>query len=172
MGAKEFARLKKSLTKAGVWRCGATDPKNGKMGKDAFPLAKGRSYILGNQFRWRVDHWESGSARGRLLIAYHLGKQNYLAFLSVERGPKEYAIILCLEYHADHPGWHVHTGTGPIREFAVGCARQRIFGIRIPRKGRYHRLGRGYEMSPIVAQNIAYKAFRIVDATATEDLFL
>lgn len=178
MGARQFARLKKHVAQAGTWRCGATEAK-GKMSKESFPLSKGRAFQLGNLWHWRVDLWEAGSMKGRLLIAYHLGKENYLAWLSIERGPKEYAVVLCLEYHGDHPGWHVHTGTGPVKDFAVGCTRQRILGIRKPRKGDYHRPRRAADgalvtasgMGQITAQNIAYRAFRIVDATANKDLF-
>lgn len=178
MQARQFASAKKTITQAGTWRCGATDSK-GKMGKEAFPLSKGRSFMLGNQWHWRVDHWTTGAASGRLLIAYHLGKGNYLAMISLERGPKEYAVIACLEFHGDHDGWHVHSGSAPINEFAVNCTRQRILGIRKPPKGGYHRPRRagdgtvidGFGMSQITATNVAYRAFRIVDTVGTEDLF-
>ena len=141
------------------------------MGKDSFPLSKTRRVQLGNEWYWRVDHWEAGALRGRLLIAYHLGKGNYVAWLSLERGPKEHAVVLCLEYHGDHPGWHVHTGRGDVRQFATGCTRQRILGIRIPSKGRYHRLRRGYAMGPMEARNIAYRAYRIGGPSEVKDLF-
>src|SRR5690606_22845231 len=119
-----------------------------------------------------VDEWAAGQLRGYLLIAYHLGKQNYLASLSLARGPKEYAIIFSLENHGDHPGWHVHTAAAPgIYDFATGCTRQRIWGIRLPGKGRYHRFRKGFDMGPIEARNIAYKAFRIDDASESGDLF-
>jgi hypothetical protein len=178
MWARQFVRTPKTITQAGNWRCGALDPK-GKMGKDQFPLAKGRSFQLGNQWHWRVDHWSAGTANGRLLIAYHLGKGNYLAWASLERGPKEFAVIACLEFHGDHDGWHIHSGPAPIDEFATGCTRQRILGIRNPRKGGYHRPRRaidgtvidGFGMSPITAQNVAYRAFRVVIAVGTEGLF-
>lgn len=177
MDARQFARREKKITQAGAWRCGATDAK-GKMGKDAFPLSRGRSFQLGNSWHWRVDHWEAGGIAGRLLIAYHLGKGNYLAWLSIERGPKEYAVALCLEYHGDHEGWHIHTASGPVNEFAVGCTRHRILGIRNPRKGVYHR-SRAVGgtvitpdgIGPIAARNIACRAFRIVDAVVIEGLF-
>lgn len=178
MRARQFVRTPKTISQAGTWRCGATDSK-GKMGKDAFPLSKGRSFQLGNQWHWRVDHWASGAASGRLLIGYHLGKGNYLAYISLERGPKEYAILVCLEFHGDHDGWHVHSSSQPVSEFAVGTTRQRIFGIRRPPKGGYHRPRRandgtvvdGFMMGQITAQNIAYRAFRIVNAVGFEDLF-
>jgi hypothetical protein len=149
------------------------------MGKDSFPLSKRSSFQLGNQWHWRVDHWSAGILTGRLLIAYHLGKGNYLAWISIEQEPKEFAVIACLEFHGDHDGWHVHSGSATIAEFATGCSRQRIFGIRNPRKGGYHRQRRapdgtaidGFGMSPITAQNIAYKAFRIVISGGKDGLF-
>lgn len=149
------------------------------MTRDAFPLSKRSSFQLGNQWHWRVDHWQAGSARGRLLIAYHLGKGNYLAWISLERSPSDFSVIACLEFHGDHDGWHVHSGTGAIADFATGCTRQRSLGIRIPRKGGYHRkrtagsgaLVDGIAMSQITAQNIAYRAFRVVIGAETEGLF-
>lgn len=178
MQARQFAKLPKTITQAGTWRCGATDSK-GKMGKDAFPLSKGRSFQLGNQWHWRVDHWTAGSASGRLLIAYNLGKGNYIAYISIERRPKEFTVVICLEFHGDHDGWHVHSGSAAINDFAVGCTRQRILGIRKPPKGGYHRtryasdgtVVDGFSMSQITAKNIAYRVFRIVDAVETEGLF-
>lgn len=178
MRVRQFARTPKVITQAGNWRCGALDSK-GKMGKESFPLSKRFSFQLGNQWHWRVDHWSAGSAKGRLLIAYHLGKGNYLAWISLERGPKDFAVIACLEFHGDHDGWHIHSSDSPIYDFATGCTRQRNLGIRNPPKGGYHRPGRaadgtvidGSGMSQITAQNIAYRAFRIVNASETEGLF-
>ena len=178
MQVRQFVRSKKIITQAGSWRCGATNPKE-KMGKDAFPLSKGRSFMLGNQWHWKVDQWSSDAGAGRLLMAYQLAKGNYLAFISIERGPKEYAIIVCLEYHGDHDGWHIHSGKGAVKEFAVGCTRQRIFGIRKPPKGAYSRPRKlnggsvidGFGMSQITAQNIAYKAFRVVNDMESGELF-
>lgn len=179
MQARKLAQLPKVITDAGKWRCGETDAK-GKMGKDAFPLARGRSFQLGKQWHWRVDRWKAGDLVGRLLVAYHLGKGNYLAYLSIERTPKEHTVVVCLEFHGDHDGWHIHSGSGAISDFATGCTRQRILGIRKPRKGSYHRVRRaadgtvidGFAMSQLTAQNIAYQAFRIVDSgTEMEGLF-
>lgn len=179
MRARQFVNTPKNITHAGKWRCGAVDSKQGKMSKDSFPLSKRFAFQLGNQWHWRVDHWEAGSASGRLLIAYHLGKGNYLAWISLEHGPNDFTVVACLEFHGDHDGWHVHTGLAAIDEFATGCTRQRNLGIRIPRKGGYHRPRKtrggsvldGFNMSQITAQNIAYRAFRVVIGVETEGLF-
>lgn len=34
----------------------------GENGKEAFPLARGRPFQLGNQWNWRLDQWAAGSA--------------------------------------------------------------------------------------------------------------
>jgi hypothetical protein len=177
MNVRQFVRSNKVITQAGNWRCAVNNPKE-KMGKESFPLAKGRSFVLGNQWYWKLDQWSSVAHNGRLLIAYNLVKGNYLAYISVQTVSKEYAIIVCLEYHGDHDGWHVHSGSGAVKDFAVGCTRQRFFGIRKPSKGAYSRPRKlhgviidGLGMSQITAQNIAYKAFRVVNDIEHEGLF-
>lgn len=163
MHIRAFMRLPKSITKAGEWKCGALKPQQ-KMTKTSFLLAPRRPFILGNDWHWRIDDLQCGPYAGRLLIAYHLGKGNYLGWLAVERVPGEWAVVACLEYHGDHPGWHVHTKNDELKNFATGCTRQRVSGIRIPRKGSYHR-DRGYDMGPLAAVNTAYRAFRVTGTT-------
>lgn len=159
MQTKTFIRLPKSITKAGEWKCGALNPKH-KMSKGAFPVGTKRSFQLGNQWYWRVDILQCGPFPGRLLTAYHLGKENYIAWLAIERAPGEHTVVGCFEHHFDHDGWHWHSKCCPINELASGCTRQRQTGARIPRKGGFHRV-RGYDMGPQEAVNLAYKAFRI-----------
>ncbi|WP_106638672.1 hypothetical protein [Allosphingosinicella vermicomposti] len=165
MEIRAFLKTPKVLTKAGQWKCGALDTKQ-RMSKTAFPLARKRSFILGNQWWWKLDHYQCGAISGRILIAFHLEKANYIAYLAVERGPEELAIVVCLEHHFDHGSWHWHTKCAELSDFATGATRQRPGGIRIPPKGGYNRV-RAYEMGHIEAVNRAYKAFRVADGAAS-----
>jgi hypothetical protein len=170
MHVKAFVRLPKSISKAGEWKCGALHS-NQRMTKTSFRLGPRRPFMLGNQWYWRVDQLKCGPYAGRLLIAYHLGKPSYIAWLAIERAPGDWAVVVCLEYHADHPGWHIHTKNAELKDFATGCTRQRISGIRIPGKRSYYR-DRGYDMGPQAAVNIAYRAFRITGPSPAQEALL
>lgn len=129
------------------------------MGPKAFAFGSRKPFQLGNRWWWRVDHLDCGGVEGRLLIAYNLEKENYLAWLAVERGDQR-VIAACLEFHGDHPGWHYHTLCGDLGDLQAGVTRQRNEGIRIPGKSRYHRRTK-YDMGPQEAVNRAYKAFNV-----------
>jgi hypothetical protein len=159
---RALLKAPKAITKAGAWKCGALDAKQ-KMPKGALPMARKRSFQLGNQWWWKLDHFECGSITGRILIAYHLEKSNYIAYLAIERGLDEFAVVACLEHHFDHGSWHWHTKCADLSDFATGATRQRNEGIRIPNKSSYNRI-RPYEMGHMEAVNRAYKAFRVADA--------
>ena len=130
------------------------------MGPHSFDFGARNPFQLGNQWWWRVDKlsWSDGS--GKLLTAYHLANENYLAWLAVERGTGEHVIVGCLEFHGTHPGWHFHSRCDDMSQFRAGVQRQRNGGIRIPAKGRYHRQT-DYGMGPQEAINRAYQAFNV-----------
>lgn len=151
MEIRAFLKAPKAIAKAGAWKCGALDAKQ-NMPKSALPLARNRSFILGNQWWWKLDHYECGAISGRMLIAYHLEKANYIAYLTVERGPNELAVVACLEHHFDHGSWHWHTKCAELNDFATGTTRHRNEGIRIPNKSGYNR-PRPYEMGHMEAVN-------------------
>jgi hypothetical protein len=159
MRTKAFIMLPKAISRAGKWHCGALEAK-GKMTKTSFPFGARNPFILGNQWHWRVDELICGSVPGRLLIAYHLAKENYLAWLTVEIVPGEHRVVACLEHHSTHGSYHIHTKCGELADFRPGCSRQRNEGIRIPAKGGYNR-ERGYDMGPQEAINRAYATFRV-----------
>lgn len=129
------------------------------MGPKAFDFGGRKPFQLGSRWHWRVDHLDCGGVSARLLIAYRLESENYLAWLSIERGP-EHVIVACLEFHGDHPGWHYHTRCGELSELQSGVQRQRREGTRLPGNYRYHRQTE-YGMGPQEAINRAYKAFNV-----------
>ena len=158
MHIRHLIRAPKAMTKVGHWNCGAINPKQ-KMGPKAFDLGGRRPFQLGNRWWWRVDHLECGGGSGRLLIAYHLENENYLAWLAMDRD-SDVAIAACLEFHGTHPGWHYHVRCADLSDLRGGVQRQRNEGIRIPGKGRYHRQTQ-FGMGPQEAVNRAYRAFNV-----------
>jgi len=161
MQIQRFLLSSKTITKAGDWRSGADGNANDRrMTKRSFPLDNKRGYILGNQWWWRVDELDCGGVTGRLLVAYRQDKPNYQAWLSIERSPGSHTVVACLEYHGDHPGWHIHSKCAPLADFDAKTSRQRNKGIRIPAKRAYHR-SCVYEMSHQEATNRAYRTFRV-----------
>jgi hypothetical protein len=155
---RKIIKAPKQITKAGEWKCGALNPKH-KMGPQSFNFGGPNPFQLGNQWWWRVDHLSWLGGVGRVLTAYHLANENYLAWLAMERG-KDHVIVGCLEFHGTHPGWHFHSRCDDVNEFRAGAQRQRNGGIRIPAKGRYHRQ-MIYGMGPQEALNRAYAAFNV-----------
>lgn len=153
-----FVKLQKRVEKAGTWKCGALDPK-GKMGPKAFDFGSRRPFILGRKWHWRVDELDCAGMKARLLIAYELGDEKYLAWLSLKR-ESDTVIVACYEFHGDHPGWHFHARCCSINDLQPGLQRQRDGGKRLPKGGNYHR-DLSYEMSPIEAINRAYRAFNV-----------
>lgn len=105
MTLRALIRKPKTITDVGEWKAG-------KMPKTAFPLSKARHYRLGDGWRWRVIHFESDGGDFRLLIALHEGKQNACALLGEVIGDDNTKVIVALETHSTHPGWHVHANCG------------------------------------------------------------
>lgn len=110
------ARVRKTVTASGGW-------KSGKMSKSEFPLSKNNSFRLGSGWDWCVHELESALTPMRLLIAYHAGKHEYLAWLAIT-SPTDQGLIARLEYHASHLGWHVHLKPNDLDKLAWGVVKQ------------------------------------------------
>ena len=158
MNIRRLIRVPKSVVTPGKWKCAAVDPQQ-KMGPKAFDFGSRRPFQIGKNWWWRVDKLDCNGTPGKLLIAFHLEKENYLAWLMISRDGSP-VVAACLEHHGTHPGWHYHSRCGSIAEFMPNVQRQRNEGVRIPRSDRYHR-PRAYRMSQLEAINRAYGAFRI-----------
>lgn len=104
MTLREFVKRKKTLVDAGVW----SDKKMPKSG-NKFPLSRARGFRVGvTGWRWRVLQYQDDQSRQyRLLVLYHPGKQQYVAALGTPVGT-DLLVLGVLEYHATHPGWHMH----------------------------------------------------------------
>lgn len=109
------ARAPKKVAVSGPW-------KTGKMTKGDFPLSKNSSFRLGTGWEYCI-HELSGPNRMRLLIAFHVGKRDYLAWLTIENDHDQ-MIIARLEYHASHLGWHVHLKPDDLAKVAWGVVKQ------------------------------------------------
>lgn len=92
------------------------------MAKADFPLSKNSSFRLGTGWEYCI-HQLSGPATMRLLVAFHAGKSDYLAWLTIENG-EDQALIARLEYHASHLGWHVHLKPDDLANVIWGVVKQ------------------------------------------------
>lgn len=105
---RAFAKAEKTLVDGGQW----SDKRMPKTG-GKFPLSKSRNFRVGaSGWRWRVVQLEAGGRAYRVLIMYHLAKQNYLAVVGTPVG-SDLLVLGVLEHHATHPGWHVHASCKP-----------------------------------------------------------
>ena len=93
------------------------------MPKTAFPLSKNNSFRLGIGWDWCVHHVAGKSGEFRLLIAYHRGKSDYLAWLGQIVG-NDTAILARLEFHKSHLGWHVHLKAKEVADVSLGVVKQ------------------------------------------------
>jgi len=109
------ARTAKRVVEAGQW-------KSGKMPKGAYPLSKNNSVRLGTGWEYCI-HKLSGPNAMSLLIAFHPGKREYLAWLALEHG-NDQAILARFEHHSSHDGWHVHLKADDMTKLSWGVVKQ------------------------------------------------
>lgn len=104
MTLRKFVKAVKVVTDAGLW----SDKRMPRIGS-TFPLSKARSLRVGTGgWRWRVLQVSDTSHQSfRLLLLYQARKQDYCAILARPVG-RDMLVLGRLEYHASHPGWHVH----------------------------------------------------------------
>ncbi|WP_340314425.1 hypothetical protein [Rhizorhabdus argentea] len=93
------------------------------MAKSEFPLSKNHSFRLGTGWDWCVHELSSNETPMRLLIAYHAGKHEYLAWLALVSDTDQ-GLIARLEYHASHLGWHVHLKPNNLDQLSWGVVKQ------------------------------------------------
>jgi hypothetical protein len=126
--------------------------------RTAFPLLRGYGYQLGTKWNWRVDELDAGGQHCRLLTAFDTTKQGFMAMLTVQRG-QDFIIVATYEYHADHPGWHVHSSCGDAASIPVSTSRP-YGAVRIPAvRARHRRLE--YDVTESTALAISYRAFSV-----------
>jgi hypothetical protein len=108
------------------------------MPKPAFPLSrtKNRHYRLG-AYRWRVIRFSALSAEFRVLVAYHIEKQQYRAVLALEKAG-DLTVLAQYEYHGTHPGWHVLASCQEMDQVPSGVMRS-PWQTRLPAARGYHR---------------------------------
>ena len=110
-----------------------------KMPKSAFPLTNRRAYQLAGTWTWRTGIFLIAEEEFRILLAYKVDKQEFLAMLG--RVDPDGTTVLCrVEHHGSHPGWHVHyqpfrtQQTGVIRsadEKRRPCGKGARFGTQV-----------------------------------------
>lgn len=118
-----------------------------------FPLSKNNSFRLGTGWEYCI-HQLSGPAPMRLLIAFHRGKREYLAWLTLE-SKNDLGIIARLEYRGSHLGWHVHLKPDNLDTLSWGCVKQpneRLVDCKSPFDP---------EIDKIRAEAVAFRIFNV-----------
>lgn len=101
MSLKRLVLADKQVTDEGTWH-------QSKMPKTAFPLGKQSGFKVRNPYRWRVVKFSCAGQDYRVLIYYRLDLQKLSAMLGRD-DDGDMCVLARYEFHADHPGWHVHT---------------------------------------------------------------
>jgi len=137
------------------------------MPKTKFPLTTARKFSIGPRYRWRIVLFSCLGLDFRLLVFYRADKERYGAYLGLCDGSNT-RVLARYEYHATHPGWHLHTYCGDIEDVPSGRFKwpgQR----RIPRAGEYHRNTK-FHLDDSMALYISAKKFGLA-YTKEDDLF-
>lgn len=127
MNLKELIKSPKEILDVGTWRDGDIKPKT------AFPV----KFRVRPKHRWKIIRFSCLDKTYKLLILYRIDKEIYFAWLAVELS-KEVAIVAKYEYHATHPGWHMHVIERCKIEYAQ-AGRTGGFPLRFPRGKAFHR---------------------------------
>jgi hypothetical protein len=152
------ARKEKKLTKIGDWHFGKKMPRN------AFPLSRSHSYVLGSSYDWCVCEAECDLHQYRVLVAFDDAKAQYRGWLGIIFGHDQ-ALIGRVEYHPTHHGWHCHLKTGPLDRVTRGVVKE----SRDHEKCRICPVGHTFSVTQLDALNIAFRAFNIVGSPAARE---
>lgn len=159
---KQFLRGEKTVTDAGKWGM-RKFPKTG----GPFPLSKTKSVRLGDQWETRVVKLELDGHQYVMLIGVQHAKQEMLAYLGARIGDNS-LVLARLEYHATHPGVHIHSCCGTHEPGWM--SRTGHPGLkRIPAKARQ----KHNTMLPLITTDVALRLvaekFRISGLLTPED---
>jgi hypothetical protein len=128
-----FRRTEKTDLKIGEWK----DGKMSKSGAESFALSKSRPLRFGANWKWCHVRMQVGGIQHRLLIAMHIGKQNF--FSCVVRSDGDESLVLArLESHGTHPGFHLHACCIATGKNALGSLDYEEL-IRVPGPSAHHR---------------------------------
>lgn len=130
MRLKDIIRAKKTNIHWGDWKSGV------KMLRTQFPMSKG-SFSVRSVYNWNISTFECLGKSFRLLVFYRADKQEYGAWLGME-DDKDMKVIARLEFHASHPGWHMHTNC-ETDQTPSGRSGGSIYQFRIPKSYELHR---------------------------------
>lgn len=126
-----------------------------------FPLSKNRGIRLGAGWTWTVLNLSAGNKDFRMLIAYHVGKENYQAVLGYEFDADTH-VIACLEYHGTHAGWHVHGCCSAPEKMNVGRMRYPDMKRLPSGKSKHRRIDFGVTESAALKPAVDF--FKLQDA--------
>jgi hypothetical protein len=103
MNLKQIIKAGKTVHSWGEW-------KSGDIPKKLFPLSKARvkAYKVGKGSRWRIVEFSCIENEFRLNIQINPTKEQFRAWLGI-LSDRDITLVLRLEFHGTHPGWHVHS---------------------------------------------------------------
>ncbi|WP_147276074.1 hypothetical protein [Pelagibacterium lacus] len=148
----------KTAIKIGAWS-------DEKLKAKDFPLSRksGGRYPLTRRYRWQVITFECHSRSFRVLCAYHQQIPEFFAVLA-EQSDGDCKVILRVEWHQSHPGWHIHSVCGHFEDTVSGISSPKQMK-RIPDSKSGHRrktfLNTGHVMGDNVATALACEALGI-----------
>lgn len=152
MRLKDILHAEKTVVDWGKWERGS------RLKKTAFPLSRSSSFRPPASWQRRVVQFDALNYRCRLLVAFDVGKEEYRAWLAVERG-QDQILLARLEFHGSHVGWHCHTICRDRSGDTSGVVKG--FGdTRYPSAGSYHRR-KEFDITELTALSKACKFFRI-----------
>lgn len=146
-----IVRREKRILTLGAWHSGKRMPRN------AFPLSKSHSYVLGSSYDWSVSEAECGLHRYRVLVALDVAKSQYRGWLGVVRGTDQ-ALIARLEFHPTHHGWHCHLKLGELDRVVCGVVKD----SRAHERTKICKVKHEFHTTQLDARNIAFRVFNIV----------
>ncbi|NMG38982.1 hypothetical protein GRZ55_06990 [Chelativorans sp. ZYF759] len=118
---------------------------------------RGKPFPLTRRWRWQIITFAGQGRSYRLMVAYHTLVPEFIVALG-EDVSSDCRILARWEFHASHPGWHVHSVCGDTDGLSVGIVKP-LGTKRIPAARSYHRhkkmLNDGHAMSDTVATAIA-----------------
>lgn len=148
MPAPRLLSSTKYIVTAGRWSFG-------RLRGTSFPLSRS-PLRLSPRHRWRVDELVCGEVRLKLLVFYRVDREDFAAWLAIDRAGSHVAVIARLEDHGSHPGLHVHAEC--LRDVTPPIGRQVYPGlIKVPRVGGRRRGG----FTDLEALSCAYAFYRV-----------
>lgn len=159
MQLKEIIQASKTITDFGSWKSGQLMPKS------AFPLL-GKTKLVRQVHTWKIIKFNCLGKYFRLLVFFRADIELFYCWLGLDTNPV--TLIAKYEYHATHPGWHIHA-CPEVADAVPGRSKGHF--TRIPGPSSYHRNIDFGISTETEADNKVIKKFRLDSVPLIDDLF-